>query len=199
MGALTAGTVEPVAEAGAAVATKVRLATVWLGGCSGCHMSFLDTDEWLIELAQLVDVVYSPIADVKEFPENVDIALVEGAVANEEHLELIHQVRERSKVVVSFGDCAVTGNVTAMRNPLGKASSILQYVYVEAPKLQGPVPSEPGIVPVLLDRVEPVHEVIDVDFYIPGCPPPAPRIRAALEQALTTRAVRLQGRDLNFG
>src|SRR5579871_1966746 len=102
----------------------VRLATVWLGGCSGCHMSMLDLDEWLIDLAQRVKVVYSPIADVKEYPEHVDVALVEGAVANDEHLELIHQVRERTKTLISFGDCAVTGNVTAMRNPLGPARSI---------------------------------------------------------------------------
>ena len=130
---------------------RIRLATVWLGGCSGCHMSFLDLDEWLFDLAERIDLVYSPIADIKAYPESVDLALVEGAVANEEHLELIRMVRERTKVLVSFGDCAVTGNVTAMRNPLGSSKSILQYVYLETPALQGPLPSEPGIVPVLLD------------------------------------------------
>src|SRR5262249_31905546 len=66
-----------------------KLATVWLGGCSGCHMSFLDLDEWLIELAGRADLVYSPIADVKQYPEGVDVVLVEGAVANEENLEMI--------------------------------------------------------------------------------------------------------------
>src|SRR5438046_1697531 len=93
---------------------RLRLATTWLGGCSGCHMSFLDLDEWLLELAAQADLVYSPILDVKEFPENVDVTLIEGAVANEEHIEQLRKVRERSKVLVSFGDCAVTGNVTAM-------------------------------------------------------------------------------------
>ncbi|HRX04641.1 MAG TPA: hypothetical protein P5148_15965, partial [Anaerolineae bacterium] len=83
---------------------KVRLATAWLGGCSGCHMSFLDLDERLIDLAEAVELVYSPIADVKTFPENVDVTLVEGAVANVDHLELAEQIRERSKIVVSFGD-----------------------------------------------------------------------------------------------
>jgi NAD-reducing hydrogenase small subunit len=86
--------------------TRLRLATVWLGGCSGCHMSFLDLDEWLFELTKFADVVFSPIADIKTFPDNVDVTLIEGAVANEDNLELVKQVRERSKLVVSFGDCA---------------------------------------------------------------------------------------------
>lgn len=160
----------------------LRLATVWLGGCSGCHMSFLDTDEWLIELAQKVEVVYSPIADAKRYPENVDIALVEGAIANDEHLELIKEIRERTRVLVAFGDCAVTGNVTAMRNPLGSAKTILQQVYVEDPVRQGAhIPDAPGIVPVLLDRVRPLHEAVPVDKFLQGCPAPAPKIRAALE------------------
>ena len=95
---------------------KPRVATAWLGGCSGCHMSFLDLDERLIELGEKIDLVYSPIADMKVFPANVDVTLVEGAVANYEHLEHIQTVRRRTKILVSLGDCAVTGNVTAMRN-----------------------------------------------------------------------------------
>ena len=94
---------------------KPRLATVWLGGCSGCHMSFLDLDERLIDLAGRVELCASPFTDLKDFPE-ADITLVEGAVANQDHLESIHRIRARSKVLVSLGDCAVTGNVTALRN-----------------------------------------------------------------------------------
>src|SRR5574338_95517 len=101
--------------------SRLRLATVWLGGCSGCHMSFLDLDEFLIELAALVDLVYSPIADIKEYPEGVDVVLVEGAIANVENLEFARKVRARSRVVIAFGDCAVTGNVVSLRNPLGTA------------------------------------------------------------------------------
>src|SRR5262249_36671373 len=96
---------------------RLKLATVWLGGCSGCHMSFLDLDEWLIDLPEHADLVYSPFIDVKEYPEGVDVVLVEGAVANEDNLQLIERVRRNTKVLVSFGDCAVTGNVTALRNP----------------------------------------------------------------------------------
>lgn len=172
---------------------RVRFATVWLGGCSGCHMSFLDLDEWLIDLAQRVDVVFSPLADVKEYPEKVDVALVEGAVANEENLEMIRKIRARTNTVVSFGDCAVTGNVTALRNPLGTALEVLRPVYGEQ------YPAEPQIVPVLLDRVQPVHQVVPVDYFIPGCPPPASRIKAVLQALLDGKTPALAGDDIRFG
>src|SRR3974390_409414 len=89
-------------------ASKLRVATVWLGGCSGCHMAFLDLDEFLIDVAGKIEIVYSPVVDVKEYPQNVDLCLVEGAVCNEDNLEMLHTIRRRTKVVVSFGDCAVT-------------------------------------------------------------------------------------------
>ena len=178
---------------------KLKLATVWLGGCSGCHMSFLDLDEWLIDLAAQVELVYSPFADIKEYPEGVDIVLVEGAVANEDNLELIKKVRDRSKILVSFGDCAVTGNVTAMRNPLGDSESVLQRCYLEAADIQNQIPYEPGIVPKLLNRVQPVHEFVEVDVYLPGCPPNADRIRAALEILLAGEVPHLTGKLIRFG
>jgi NAD-reducing hydrogenase small subunit len=178
---------------------RLKLATVWLGGCSGCHMSFLDLDEWLFDLAAQVDLVFSPFADVKEYPENVDVVLVEGAIANEDNLHQIQIVRKRSKILVSFGDCAVTGNVTALRNPLGSAQPVLQRCYIEAAALQAQIPNEPGIVPALLDRVIPVHQVIPVDFYLPGCPPPASRIRAVLESLIKGEEPHLEGQDIRFG
>ncbi|MEL7078124.1 MAG: oxidoreductase [Cyanobacteria bacterium J06582_2] len=178
---------------------KVKLATVWLGGCSGCHMSFLDLDEWLIDLASKVELVYSPLADIKEYPEGVDLVLVEGAVANEDNLELIKKVRDRSKILVSFGDCAVTGNVTALRNPFGNPESFLQSCYQEAADIQNQIPHEPGIVPVLLDRVLPVHNVVEVDVYLPGCPPNADRIRIALEALLMGEVPHLMGEEIRFG
>ena len=85
---------------------KVKVATVWLSGCSGCHMSFLDQDERLVDLAQKIQLVYSPIADVKDFPENVDVTLIEGSIANEEQLHMLKKVRTRTKVLISLGDCA---------------------------------------------------------------------------------------------
>lgn len=179
----------------------LRLATVWLGGCSGCHMSFLDLDEFLIELAARVELVYSPVIDVKEYPQNVDVCLVEGAVCNQDNLELIRRIRQRTKVVVAFGDCAITANVPALRNELGlkNGESVLQRAYVEGAQSNPTVPREPGIVPELLELVLPVQDVIHVDYYLPGCPPPAERIRALVDQMLRGTPPKLEGVQLKFG
>ena len=180
---------------------KVRLATVWLGGCSGCHMSFLDLDEFLIELAGAVDLVYSPVVDVKEYPENVDVCLIEGAVCNEDNLAILHKIRARTKVLISFGDCAVTGNVPAMRNQLGldNAENVLQCAYIENAQNNPNVPKADGIVPQLLEWVLPVHEVVHVEYFLPGCPPPADRIKAVLGQMLSGVEPKLEGANLKFG
>jgi NAD-reducing hydrogenase small subunit len=167
------------------LAAKPRLATVWLGGCSGCHMSFLDLDERLIDLAGKVELCASPLTDYKEFPE-VDLTLVEGAVANEEHLEHIRHVRARTKVLIAFGDCAVTGNVTALRNVF-EVQDVLRCAYEEqATPVQG-LPYRNAVVPALLDRVRPVHEVVHVDFYLPGCPPDANAIFQLVADVLEGR------------
>ena len=178
---------------------RLRVATVWLGGCSGCHMSFVDLDEWLIDLAGAVDVVYSPIMDIKEYPENVDVVLVEGAIANEDHVEMMHRVRKNTKIVVSFGDCAVTGNVTAMRNPLGDPANVLDRAYKDAADVAPQIPFEPGIVPKLTPRVTPVHELVPVEIFLPGCPPPAARIKLLLEQVLAGKSAQLTGANIKFG
>ena len=186
---------------GEKIMERLKVATVWLGGCAGCHMSFLDLDEFLIDLAGLIELVYSPVVDVKEYPENVDVCLIEGAVCNEDNLEILHKIRARTKVLVSFGDCAVTGNVPAMRNQLGagNAENVLQRAYVENAQNNPCVPKADGIVPQLLPRVMPVHEAVHVDYFLPGCPPPADRIKALMVQVLEGKTPKLEGANLKFG
>jgi NAD-reducing hydrogenase small subunit len=162
--------------------SKLRLATVWLDGCSGCHMSFLDLDERLIELAELVDVVYSPIVDAKEFPDEVDIALVEGAVASVDDEKKIKKIRAHTKTLVAMGDCAVAGNVPSMRNPIGP-EAILNRAYIENVSAQPQIPCV--VVPKLLRVVRPIHEFVKVDVFLPGCPPSANTFHTALTALAT--------------
>ena len=177
---------------------KIRLATAWLGGCSGCHMSFLDLDEALVDLAQQVDLVYSPIADVKEFPKDVDVTLVEGAVANIDHVALAKEIRAHSKIVVSFGDCAVTGNVTSLRNML-PLDDLLTAVYHEGPGKEPRGGEADRVMPALLPRVLPLHQLIPVDAFIPGCPPDPQRIWAAVSALLKGETVALPPEMQRFG
>ncbi len=165
---------------------KPRMATVWLGGCSGCHMSFLDIDERLIELASKVDIVYSPLADIKHFPVDVDVTLVEGAVTNHENDEMARLVRRRSRFVVSFGDCATTGNVTAMRNRFSP-DEILHRSYVELAEGDPTIPSEFTTIARLLPTARPLHEVVRVDAFLHGCPPTADEIWLAVSSLIEGR------------
>lgn len=164
--------------------SKPRIATVWLDGCSGCHMSFLDMDERLLEIAAVADIVYSPIVDTKEYPADVDVCLVEGAVSSEDDLHKIKLVRERTRTLVSFGDCAVTANVPGMRNPIG-VQPLLERAYLENVTLNPRIPLE--VVPALLPMARPVHTVVDVDVFLPGCPPSADIIYGALVDLLEGR------------
>ena len=109
---------------------KIRLATVWLDGCAGCHMSLLDMDEAILAVSKKAEMVYGPLVDAQEFPKAVDVTLIEGAVSSQHDLELVRTVRQRTKLVVSLGDCAVTGNIAAMRNA-HPARKMLERIYVE--------------------------------------------------------------------
>jgi NAD-reducing hydrogenase small subunit len=164
--------------------SKPRVATVWLDGCSGCHMSLIDLDERILDIFERADLVYGPLVDVKEFPEDVDVCLVEGAVSSEDDLHKIRLVRERTKTLVAFGDCAVTSNVPGMRNPIG-VQPLLDRAYIENVTLDPQYPTD--IVPRLLPTSQPVHKFVHVDVFLPGCPPHADLIYTMLDDLLSGR------------
>jgi NAD-reducing hydrogenase small subunit len=147
-------------------------------------MSLIDLDERLLDIFERADLVYGPLVDVKEFPEDVDVCLVEGAVSSEEDLHKIRMVRERTKTLVAFGDCAVTSNVPGMRNPIG-VKPLMDRAYIENVTLNPGAPTR--IVPPLLPTSQPVHKFVDVDVFLPGCPPHADLIYAMLDDLLSGR------------
>lgn len=176
---------------------KVRVATMWFSGCAGCHMSLLDIDETLIDLVGLIDLLNSPLTDIKTFPEDgVDVTLIEGAVGNEEQLHLVRTAREKSKILIALGDCAVTGNVPALRNGLD-TDQMIESIYGPAVTSNGALPYE--AVPALLGRVRPLAEVVPIDYFLHGCPPPAGLIAKAVLALVNGRTPELAGRDLKFG
>ncbi|HWR50640.1 MAG TPA: hypothetical protein VN428_06010 [Bryobacteraceae bacterium] len=174
---------------------KVRVATVWLDGCSGCHMSLLDIDEAIEAIAKKADIVYGPLVDAQTFPEQVDVTLVEGAISSEEDREKAQTIRARSKIVIAFGDCAVTSNVPAMRNTI-PVKKLLESIYIEGADAAPGVPVEG--VPKLLKRAVPLQEVVKVDYYLPGCPPPPKAIAYVIGELLEGRAPNL-GSKVKFG
>ena len=163
---------------------KVKAATIWLDGGSGCHMSFLDMDERLVELLERIDLVYSPLVDYKDFPEMVDVTLVEGAVSSHEDLEKIKKVREHTKILVSLGDCAITANVPSMRNPFG-VDAIMKHAYIDTAVTKNIIPNE--VIPQLFEYSRPVHNFVKVDLFLQGCPPPADAIYFLLTELLEGR------------
>jgi NAD-reducing hydrogenase small subunit len=164
--------------------SKIKLATVWLDGCSGCHMSVLDIDEGILAVARKADIVYGPLVDAQEFPEGVDVTLVEGAVSSQEDMKKAQIIRKRSKMIVALGDCAVTSNVPAMRNGV-PVKKLLDRIYIEGVQECPGVPTEG--VPALLKNALPLHDVIKVDLHIPGCPPKPEAIMYVITELLEGR------------
>jgi NAD-reducing hydrogenase small subunit len=145
-------------------------------------MSLLDLDARLIDLASQIDMVYGPLVDAKRVPENIDLTLVEGAISSDHDWHLVTELRAHSKLLVSFGDCAVTANVPSMRNVV-PLSAIYQRVFRETAQIAGDCPTDG--VPRLMGRVLPVHQVVTADLFLPGCPPPAEAIFQVLTDVLS--------------
>ena len=174
---------------------KVKIGTCWLDGCSGCHMSLLDVDEAIVGVLRKADIVYGPLVDAQEWPEGVDVAVVEGAVSSQDDLKLVQTARARSRYLIALGDCAVTGNVPSMRNGISRRE-LLNRVYVEGADESAGVPTDG--VPPLLRQAEPLRQAVKVDLHVPGCPPPAKAIAFVLGELLEGRVPDLSSK-VKFG
>ncbi len=175
---------------------KLRVATTSLAGCFGCHMSFLDIDENFLKLAELVEFDRSPLTDIKHCGP-CDIGLIEGGVCNAENVHVLREFRANCKTLVALGACAINGGLPAQRNHLA-LESCLREVYVVREGLSQPgVPNDPEL-PLLLDKVHPIHEVVRVDYFIPGCPPSGPAIWKFLSDLIAGRTPRLSHELLRF-
>jgi NAD-reducing hydrogenase small subunit len=161
--------------------SKPKVATCSLAGCFGCHMSFLDIDERILELVELVDFGPSPFNDLKHFTDRCRVGLVEGGCANAENVRVLREFRTHCDILVSMGYCATSGGIPAMRN-LVSMEECLREAYMEGPSVHNPTGGVPGDIelPLLLDKVRPCHEVVKIDYHLPGCPPSADAIWAAL-------------------
>ncbi len=169
---------------------KPLVATAPFTGCFGCHMSLLDIDDRILELVELVEFDKSPINDIKIFSRPVDVGLLEGGISNDENVEWVREFRKHCKVLISMGQCALTGGVPAMRNTV-PLKECFDEAYIKGPTVvDGAYPSDPDI-PVMLDKVYPCHEVVKIDYFLPGCPPSADTLWAALTALLTGKDVGL--------
>ncbi len=169
---------------------KPLVATAPFTGCFGCHMSFLDIDERILELVDLVEFDKSPIDDIKTFTRPVDVGLLEGGISNDENVEWLRKFRENCGILISLGQCAITGGVPAMRNTV-PLKECFEEAYLNGPTVvDGQLPNDPEL-PILLDKVYPCHEIVKIDYFLPGCPPSADTIWAALTALLTGKDVGL--------
>jgi NAD-reducing hydrogenase small subunit len=166
---------------------KLRLATASLAGCFGCHMSFLDIDERILELIDVVEFDRTPLTDIKIIGE-CDVGLIEGGVANAENVEVLRDFRRHCRVLVAMGACAVNGGIPAMRNQF-ELEDCLNEAYVNGIGVANPgIPNDPEI-PLLLNKVHPIHEVVKIDYFLPGCPPSGDTIWTFLNELIEGRPV----------
>lgn len=178
------------------MANKVKVATVSLAGCFGCHMSLLDIDERLIDLLEQVEFDRTPLNDIKHIGD-CDIGLIEGGVANAENVQLLKQFREHCKTLVAVGACAINGGIPAMRNQF-ELKECLEEAFFNGIGVENPlIPNDPEL-PLLLDKVHPIHEVVKVDWFLPGCPPSAEAIWTFLSELLSGKSIELPYAQIRY-
>ncbi|WP_366923972.1 F420-nonreducing hydrogenase [Metallumcola ferriviriculae] len=175
--------------------SKKTVATAWLQGCSGCHISILDLHQELVELLGDIEILSSPLVDIKEFP-RVDICLVEGAVGTEGDVRKLQELRQKSDVLVALGTCACFGGISGLRN-LYKKDEVLEHCYTNVRNVNknGTIPSSEDV-PALLESVKPVGELAKIDYQIPGCPPLPGTIKTVLQALITGKEPVLPQRSL---
>jgi len=168
---------------------KLKVSTAALCGCFGCHMSLLDMDERIFKLVELIEFDRTPLTDIKRLG-RCDIGLIEGGVANAENVEVLREFRRQCDILVAVGACAVNGGVPAMRNQFD-LKDCLEEVYIHGIGVENPQIPDDIEIPLLLDKVHPIHEVVKVDYFLPGCPPSADTIWTFLAQLI-------EGQDISF-
>ncbi len=175
---------------------KLKVATCSLAGCFGCHMSLLDLDERLFDLAERVELDRSPLTDVKELGE-CDVGLIEGGVCNAENVHVLMEFRARCKILIAIGACALNGGIPAMRNQYD-LKECLEESYIRGTGLvNAQIPNDPEI-PLLLNKVHPLHEVVKIDYFLPGCPPSADTIWTFVSQLLSGQPVALSYTQIHY-
>jgi NAD-reducing hydrogenase small subunit len=170
-------------------ARKLKVATTSLAGCFGCHMSFLDIDERLFALLDKIEFDRSPLTDIKHCG-NCDIGFIEGGICNAENVHVLREFRSRCKILVAVGACAINGGLPAQRNDLDLAACLREVYETELGLSKGGIPNDPEL-PLPLDKVHPLHEVVKIDYFLPGCPPSADAIWKFLNDLLAGRTPQL--------
>jgi len=178
------------------MAEKLRVATTSLAGCFGCHMSLLDIDERILDLVKLIEFDRSPFVDIKTIGD-CDIGLIEGGVANAENVEVLRDFRKHCKILVSLGACAVNGGIPAMRNQF-ELKECLEESYINGIGIHNPsIPNDPEI-PMLLNRVHPIHEVVKIDYFLPGCPPSGDTIWTFLTELIEGKPISFPYEQIHY-